>query len=222
MRRPPRAPATSAAAGPAFPHGAVETFDRYERHADAVRVEQDVLTRAAPRGHRRRWRRRGGGAAGRTGRGGPATSAAAGRPLAMAKSANRSTAPSGVMNVAPHFCGKPASRTRSAAPIAARASLTEASSDSPMWNRGNRSRSSRTTRRPRCASHAAAVEPAGPPPMTTTSQSGLVTATSLPARRRRAWPAGPPPRCRRRSRPRRTMSRSREARGSRARTSRTS
>ena len=44
------------------------------------------------------------------------------------------------------------------------------SSDSPIWKRGCRSFSSRTTCQPFSASRAAAVEPAGPPPMTSTSQ----------------------------------------------------
>src|SRR6266545_1634371 len=43
-------------------------------------------------------------------------------------------------------------------------------SDSPMWNRGCLSFSITTTRRPRLANRAAAVDPAGPPPMINTSQ----------------------------------------------------
>ena len=85
-------------------------------------------------------------------------------------------APSAVRNVAPHFCGNPALLTRSEAPIEARASLTDASSDSPMWNRGNTSRSMTTTRRPARASHDAADDPAGPPPTTMTSQVFLYEA----------------------------------------------
>src|SRR5687767_8808679 len=46
------------------------------------------------------------------------------------------------------------------------------SSDSPMWKRGWRSRSSSVTVSPRRASSIAAVEPAGPPPMTRTSLRG--------------------------------------------------
>src|SRR5262245_37796543 len=46
-------------------------------------------------------------------------------------------------------------------------------SDSPMWKRGKRSRSNRTTRWPCWARSVEAVEPAGPPPMTTTSGAPL-------------------------------------------------
>jgi hypothetical protein len=38
-----------------------------------------------------------------------------------------------------------------------------------MWKRGKRSRSNRTTRRPRWAIRVETVEPAGPPPITITS-----------------------------------------------------
>ena len=43
------------------------------------------------------------------------------------------------------------------------------SSDSPMWKRGCRAFSSSVTCRPARASSVAAVEPAGPPPITRTS-----------------------------------------------------
>ena len=43
--------------------------------------------------------------------------------------------------------------------------------DSPIWNRGNVSRSKRTTEWPRCASEMDADEPAGPPPTTAKSKS---------------------------------------------------
>src|ERR1700723_320286 len=46
------------------------------------------------------------------------------------------------------------------------------SNDSPMWKRGCLSFSMSTTRRPRSARRAATLDPAGPPPMTRTSQSG--------------------------------------------------
>src|SRR5262249_41749685 len=42
-------------------------------------------------------------------------------------------------------------------------------SDSPMWNRGNLSRSNNRTLRPRWARMVETVLPAGPPPITTTS-----------------------------------------------------
>src|SRR5690349_6773850 len=48
--------------------------------------------------------------------------------------------------------------------------MLKGSSDSPMWKRGWRDFSSSTTSRPRMASSAAIVEPAGPPPITSTSQ----------------------------------------------------
>ena len=44
-------------------------------------------------------------------------------------------------------------------------------SDSPMWNRGKRSRSNSTTRWPCRAMSVDAVAPAGPPPITTTGTS---------------------------------------------------
>src|SRR5207237_5142940 len=47
-------------------------------------------------------------------------------------------------------------------------------SDSPMWNRGNLSRSKTTTFRPARASKVAAVLPAGPPPMMATSKRSLI------------------------------------------------
>src|SRR6185436_17849203 len=43
-------------------------------------------------------------------------------------------------------------------------------SDSPIWKRGKRSRSNSCTLTPCCASREDTVEPAGPPPMTTTSE----------------------------------------------------
>ncbi len=59
------------------------------------------------------------------------------------------------------------------------------SSDSPMWKRGCSAFSSSTTSRPRCARIAAAVLPAGPPPMMRTSQSvgthaGAIAAYTMP------------------------------------------
>src|SRR5882762_5637902 len=47
-------------------------------------------------------------------------------------------------------------------------------SDSPMWKRGNFSRSNTITRRPARASKVAAVLPAGPPPMIATSYMSLL------------------------------------------------
>src|SRR5215510_405956 len=60
-----------------------------------------------------------------------------------------------------------------------------------MWKRGNCSRSSRSTRRPRRASAVAVLEPPGPPPMTTASKSQLPVAlvTVRPVRR---WKRSPP------------------------------
>src|SRR3972149_2740300 len=63
-------------------------------------------------------------------------------------------------------------------------------SDSPMWNRGNRSRSNSATRRPRWASSVETVDPAGPPPITTTSHElsidGCANSQTLRTRIRRA------------------------------------
>ena len=96
--------------------------------------------------------------------------AAARRRRAAAKSAKRSCRRP-VMKVAPHFCGKPALRTTSSAPMASRrGSRTRAAIRRCESAETGRVRSS-TTARPARVSHAAAVEPAGPPPMTTTSQS---------------------------------------------------
>src|SRR4051794_17296555 len=56
-------------------------------------------------------------------------------------------------------------------------------SDSPMWKRGNFVRSTTSTFRPAWARIAAVVEPAGPPPITTTSyclsNSGIITAFTI-------------------------------------------
>ena len=59
----------------------------------------------------------------------------------------------------------------SSAPSARRTSLLHGSCDSPIWKRGNRSRSSTTTLLPRRVSAVAALEPPGPPPTTATSKS---------------------------------------------------
>src|SRR5262245_42666148 len=58
-------------------------------------------------------------------------------------------------------------------------------SDSPMWKRGKRSRSNSSTRRPCCASSVETVDPAGPPPMTTTS--GFVSMVYLETLGDFAW-----------------------------------
>ena len=75
--------------------------------------------------------------------------------------------------VAPYLGRKPASRTRSYAPSSSSTGMLAGSSDSPTWARGNRSRSSSSTRKPLRASIVAAVLPPGPPPTTTTSAGGL-------------------------------------------------
>src|SRR6202030_4740907 len=71
----------------------------------------------------------------------------------------------------PHFFGKHASSIFLVTPKAANASLAVESNDSPIWNRGNVSRSKRTTECPRWPSEIAADEPAGPPPATAKSKS---------------------------------------------------
>ena len=77
--------------------------------------------------------------------------------------------PIGAAKAGPHFSTNPAAAIVSRTPSVRRISLVHGSCDSPMWKRGNRSRSSTTTLRPRWASAVAAVEPPGPPPMTATS-----------------------------------------------------
>src|SRR5437868_15262001 len=52
-------------------------------------------------------------------------------------------------------------------------------SDSPMWKRGNFSRSNSRTLWPCCAMRVETVEPAGPPPMTTTSGCCVADISSL-------------------------------------------
>ena len=83
---------------------------------------------------------------------------------AASKSAYCSVMLSGGRKVAPHFLTKPAEAIAWSAPRAWKTSLLHGSCDSPMWKRGNRSRSSRRTRFPRRASAVAALEPPGPPP----------------------------------------------------------
>src|SRR6185436_1052182 len=87
------------------------------------------------------------------------------------KSAYCSVPPSGRRKLAPHFLTKPAAAIASSAPSARKTSLLHGSCDSPMWKRGNCSRSSRTTLLPRRLSAVAALEPPGPPPTTATSKS---------------------------------------------------
>ena len=90
---------------------------------------------------------------------------------ASAKSAYCSMAPSIVQKLAPHFRTNPAPAIVSWTPRASKISFVQGSWDSPMWKRGNCSRSRRSTRRPRRASAVAVLEPPGPPPMTTASKS---------------------------------------------------
>ena len=52
--------------------------------------------------------------------------------------------------------------------------------DSPTWARGNRAFSKTVTARPARASNVATVLPAGPPPMTTISQSMSCCVASEP------------------------------------------
>src|ERR1700693_1968806 len=96
------------------------------------------------------------------------------------------------MNSAPHFC-MPMARTSSATPSFCSSGRLAGRSDSPIWKRGWRAFSIRVTRCPLRASKAAAVEPAGPPPMTSTSVSmtgslahfqppGSTPSSALPAR----------------------------------------
>src|SRR5439155_3008530 len=75
----------------------------------------------------------------------------------------------------------PAARTFSRAPILERRGTFQGRSDSPMWKRGNFSRSKRTTERPARARQVAKVEPAGPPPqMTASTCSGRTVGVMFP------------------------------------------
>src|ERR1700728_494488 len=74
----------------------------------------------------------------------------------------------GEMNSAPSL-RMPMARTCSATPSCSNNGKFAGSSDSPIWKRGWRSFSSRVTWWPRRASSVATVEPAGPPPITSTS-----------------------------------------------------
>src|SRR4029450_3970413 len=78
---------------------------------------------------------------------------------------------------------KPADLTRSSTPIRWSKGMFAGSSDSPMWKRGKASRSTSVTRRPPWARQVAAVEPPGPPPITSTSTrwGGLDMTSALPS-----------------------------------------
>ena len=87
----------------------------------------------------------------------------------VAKSTGRPRPRRGSRGWLPTSSGSLAARTCSATPRASRPVVDVARSDSPMWKRGKRSRSTRTTQRPRWARAIAAGAPAGPPPATATS-----------------------------------------------------
>jgi hypothetical protein len=76
--------------------------------------------------------------------------------------------------------GMPILSTCSRTPSLSNNSTLPGSSDSPMWKRGWCSFSSSTTRRPWRASSVAMVEPAGPPPMTSTSHSCVASMRLIP------------------------------------------
>src|SRR5215475_5274496 len=71
--------------------------------------------------------------------------------------------------VAPHFRRNPASCTAGRTPSSSNTGILAGRSDSPIWSRGKRSRSRRSTCQPWRASMVAVVLPPGPPPITTTS-----------------------------------------------------
>src|SRR5262245_55561541 len=71
--------------------------------------------------------------------------------------------------VAPHFCRNPASCTAGKTPSSSKTGILAGRSDSPIWSRGKRSRSRRSTCQPWRASMVAVVLPPGPPPTTITS-----------------------------------------------------
>src|SRR5271166_5384798 len=75
----------------------------------------------------------------------------------------------GETNSAAHF-SMPMALTWLATPNRSNSGRLAGNSDSPIWKRGWRAFSSNTSSKPRSASMAAAVEPAGPPPITSTSQ----------------------------------------------------
>ena len=78
---------------------------------------------------------------------------------------------SGRRRIRPPACARRCRALHPGHRAARRMSRLRGSRLSPMWNRGCASFSSMTTRRPLRASSVAAVDPAGPPPMTTTSVS---------------------------------------------------
>ena len=105
---------------------------------------------------------------------------------APAKSAYCSLSPSRVRKLAPHFLTNPASAIARSTPSATNTSLLQGSCDSPMWKRGKWSRSRRSTDRPFRARAVAALEPPGPPPTTTMSNSqslGVVMVADRMSRR---------------------------------------
>src|SRR5215510_2954189 len=71
--------------------------------------------------------------------------------------------------VAPHFRKNPAFCTAGKTPSSSKTGILVGRSDSPMWSRGKRSRSRRSTCQSWRASMVAVVLLPGPPPITTTS-----------------------------------------------------
>jgi len=106
------------------------------------RVEPDVMTRCRSRTSAR-WPRRAPAKDDRTSRAGPATSRR--RHQAPRRNPRSARAASGQHEGGAPLLREPASRTRRSAPITAITSLTDASNDSPIWNRGNWSRSKSVT-----------------------------------------------------------------------------
>src|SRR6266545_1305211 len=76
--------------------------------------------------------------------------------------------------LAPYFAWNRRVDTMSARPRRSNSGRLAGNSDSPMWKRGNRSRSATTTANPCRARSAAATAPPGPPPTTRTSQACML------------------------------------------------
>src|SRR6185503_8294395 len=80
---------------------------------------------------------------------------------------------------APYFTCIRCAWTLGSAPIRSSSGTFQGRSDSPMWNRGNFSRSKTATRRPARARVVAKVDPAGPPPQTIASRSFRIVGSGV-------------------------------------------
>src|SRR5262245_47031166 len=94
-------------------------------------------------------------------------------------SMNFQSADRGEFQALPGFGVKPASAILSSTPSSWNTRLVEGTSDSPTWSLGWMSFSRMTTLWPSLARYVPNAEPAGPPPMTSTSASSSGTGMSL-------------------------------------------